>query len=248
MIPYPGGKWYGRHQIIPLFPLCLREMVSPFLGGASLELTIAARGCRVHGSDVYEPLVNLYTQALAQPDKLADAVEEYHPTDRDKFSKALEMYRTGVGSALERAANWYALVRSSYSGRIIGYTLGNFSGHRFRFTREMIDALRVFRAPTLTVECLDWREALDKHPNIFAYLDPPYPGISRRLYVNHREFDHTALRDYLDHRKAPWALSLNDSPMTREMYAGFRLEPLAWGRHIGGVNRGQLAEMLVTNY
>ncbi len=53
---------------------------------------------------------------------------------------------------------------------------------------------------------------------VFAYLDPPYPQISRKLYVDHRDFDHVALRDYLVRRPDPWALSINDLPEPRELY------------------------------
>ena len=116
----------------------------------------------------------------------------------------------------------------------------------------MIDALRNFRSPTVTVERMDWRQALDARPCVFAYLDPPYPMISRKLYVNHRNFDHLELRDVLAARQAPWALSLNDLPETRELYSGFRIEALTWNRHINnpgaGLHRGKLQELLVTNY
>lgn len=226
----------------------LTEVVSPFLGGASLELTVAARGTRVYGSDIYEPLVNLYQHALSVPGDLADAVQGFHPMGKERFAEALKDHLAGDGNDLERAARWYALIRSSYSGRLIGYTLGNFSGHRLRFTQDMIDRLRAFRSPTLTVELRDWREALDEHPDVFAYLDPPYPQISKKLYFNHRGFDHLELRDYLVTRTAPWALSINNVPMAQELYSGFNLHRMSWRRHIGGGNLGFLDELLVTNY
>lgn len=95
---------------------------------------------------------------------------------------------------------------------------------------------------------MDWRDALDKRPDVFAYLDPPYPGIRRRLYDIHGNLDHVALRDYLAARRAPWALSINDLPMTRDLYAGYRFHPLRWRRLISGGNIGMLRELLVTNY
>ena len=252
LIPYPGGKWYARRLIIPKFPIFTAELVSPFLGGGSIELTVAARGCRVYGSDIYDPLVNFYQHALSCPAQLADNVADYYPMDRERFAQAALAHKEGRGSPLTQAARWYALIRTSYSGRIIEYTPGNFSGHPRRFTEAMIDTLRNFRSPAVTVERMDWRQALDAHPCVFAYLDPPYPSISRKLYVNHRNFDHVELRDILAARQAPWALSINDLPETRKLYSGFRIEALTWNKHIhnpgAGLHRGTLQELLVTNY
>ena len=249
IIPYPGGKWYGKRLILPKFPPLVSEMVSPFLGGGSIELSMAARGCRVYASDIYEPLTNLYHHALSCPNALADAVQRLHPMPKNRFIESLSAHLAGDGDPpLERAARWYALIRSSYSGRIIEYTVGNYSGHRLRFTQRMIDKLRAFRAPTLSVATMDWRDALDDRPEMFAYLDPPYPKISRTLYANHREFDHIALRDYLAKRQGPWALSINNLPVTRDLYQGLNLHSLTWRQHIGGGNLGLLQELLVTNY
>ena len=248
LVPYPGGKWYARHMVMAHFPLFTTEMVAPFIGGGAIELTAAHQGCRVHGSDIYPPLVNLYQQALDDPGRLADAVEAFHPMTREGFRQALTDHSRGAGNPTEQAARWYALIRSSYSGRIIEYTVGNYSGHKLRFTQPNIRNLRRFQAPQLSVERLDWQEALEKQPDTFAYLDPPYPEVRRRLYVNHREFDHRRLRDCLAKRQAPWALSINDLPYTRELYRGFNIHPLSWRRLIGGGDLGYLKELVITNY
>ena len=89
LIPYPGGKWYARRKITSLFPFFTTKMVSPFCGGGSIELEMEDKGVRVHASDIYEPLVNLYQQALLHPSALADAVSLHHSMDRARFAQLL---------------------------------------------------------------------------------------------------------------------------------------------------------------
>ena len=47
-----------------LVPEDVQMMWSPFLGGGSVELACAARGIRVFGSDLFEPLVNFWNHLL----------------------------------------------------------------------------------------------------------------------------------------------------------------------------------------
>lgn len=179
IIPYPGGKWYARKLITPRFPLLTAELVSPFIGGGAIELHMAHKGCRIHGSDIFAPLVNLYRNLLEFPGELADEVARYHPITPETFRKALIDHEANQGSPMERAARWYVLVRSSYAGRIIEHTTGSFSPLKLRFTSRMIENIRSFRAPNLTVQRLQWRQALEQYPDTFAYLDPPLPWHSQ---------------------------------------------------------------------
>lgn len=248
IIPYPGGKWYGRTKILPHFPLFIGEMVSPFVGGGSIELDMASRGIRVYASDHYAPLVNLYQHALTDPAALSRGVSRHHPMTKPRFAYLLEQHKRGIGTPLQQAARWYSIMRSSYSGRVIDYTMGNFSGHRFRFTRQMIYDLAHWRAPGFSVDCLDWREALDRHPDLFAYLDPPYPNISRNLYAGQREFNHPKFAEYLHCRQAPFAMSMGDAEYARALYEGLRIVELSWGNRMKGNNKGMLKELLIMNY
>ena len=250
LIPYPGGKHYARRIIASRLPLCTSEIVSPFIGGGSVELFLEARGVRVFGSDLFTPLVALWKQALMDPCSVAEIVEtEYMPPSRARYEVAARCMVEETWDCRQAAAA-YAAYRMAFSGRV-GIQPGNsYSGHKFRLTSRQIAKLRSFRAPGLTVERMDWRDALEAKPSHTAYLDPPYPGQSKELYRGHRRFDWASLGDALRHRPAPWLLSMPDLPEVREQYGWARIDPVTWQatmRHVDG-RRPLLRELLISNY
>ena len=186
LIPYPGGKHYGRRTIASRLPLMTAEMVSPFLGGGS-ELYLEARGVRVRGSDILTPLVNLWQHALLRPASVADLVEtRYMPPTKERYRAALRRMQLGPEDAAQAAAT-YGAYRMAFSSAVGGWA--GFSTSRKRLTPARVRALRNFAAPGLSVEHRDWRTALDMQPGTTAYLDPPYPFGRTRLYQSHRECD-----------------------------------------------------------
>ena len=50
---YPGGKSRAVKHILPYFPENTTTVVSPFMGGSSVELNLAAKGIEVYASDKF---------------------------------------------------------------------------------------------------------------------------------------------------------------------------------------------------
>ncbi|HRN57085.1 MAG TPA: DNA adenine methylase, partial [Agriterribacter sp.] len=48
LLRYPGGKTRGIDFITQFFPAQLNKLLSPFFGGGSIELAVAAKGTRVY--------------------------------------------------------------------------------------------------------------------------------------------------------------------------------------------------------
>jgi DNA adenine methylase len=63
--------------------------------------------------------------------------------------------------------------------------------------------------------------AIEKYPNVFLYLDPPYVFMQAPLY-RQKEFDHNALADFLLSLPSSvgWLLSYDDAPIVRALYSG----------------------------
>ena len=55
-LSYVGAKYMLYKKILDLLPPNTEELVSPFMGGASLELRLATHGLKVHAYDDFEPL------------------------------------------------------------------------------------------------------------------------------------------------------------------------------------------------
>jgi len=229
---YPGGKTRAVHFITEHFPKGMDALLSPFLGGASIELFIAAKGVRVLGYDVFAPLVEFWQCAVKTPNELADAVEKFYPLSKEDFYQ-LQKTQTAHKTQLERAAVYYVLNRSSFSGATLS---GGMSPEHPRFTLSSIQRLRDFYNPNLFVQQADFTVSLHKHKDIFAYLDPPYL-IKSSLYGKkgdaHKDFDHVALAGTLAERHN-WILSYNDCEEIRRLYKDFKIITPTWKYGMSG--------------
>ena len=67
ILRYPGGKSRAVKVIKKYIPKGINELCSPFLGGASLEISCAADGIKVYGSDAFVPLVDFWIEVLKNP-------------------------------------------------------------------------------------------------------------------------------------------------------------------------------------
>lgn len=223
---YPGGKTRAIELITGFFPKKLDKLLSPFFGGGSIELFAASKGTKVIGYDVFSPLVEFWQCLKDQPAKLADEVEKFFPLPKAKFYE-LQHTQTTFKSKIKRAAVYYVLNRSSFSGATLS---GGMSPHHPRFTQTSIERLRAFNNPNISVEQSDFKQSLLKHPLTFAYLDPPYL-ISSSLYGKkgnaHKDFDHEALAKILKEREH-WILSYNDCGEIRKLYDGFYMLTPNW--------------------
>ena len=240
---YPGGKSRAVNALREFIPIGTETLVSPFLGGGSLELSCAADGITVYAGDAFVPLINFWQHAKDMPVMLAARVQAYHPLKRKRFY-TLQKRIMDMPDNLEQAAIFYVLNRSSFSGTTLS---GGMSlGHK-RFTQSAIDRLRNFRAPNLHVECADFADTLAKYSDDLLYLDPPYAN-GERLYGAqgdmHDGFDHEGLANLLRERTG-WILSYNDHPDIRTMYDGFDMRTPKWAYGMSGDKTSN--ELLILN-
>jgi DNA adenine methylase len=226
LLRYPGGKTRGIETIIKHFPANITSMCSPFFGGGSVELYMAAGGVRVYGYDLFKPLVEFWQSVLRSPDELASLVAAYYPLSRKTFYE-LQSDQIKLKSKLARAAVYYVLNRSSFSGATLS---GGMSPDHPRFTLSSIQRLKDFFNPNFTVSRADFDKSILLHKDIFTYLDPPY-WIGSALYGKkgnaHRDFDHHKLCALLKQRKN-WILSYNDCKEIRHLYSKFETLTPVW--------------------
>ena len=78
VLRYAGGKSRAIKKITP-FVEPYSEIVSPFLGGGSLEVHWALEGKKIIANDVFDILVCFWNQLLANPDGLADELQKITP-------------------------------------------------------------------------------------------------------------------------------------------------------------------------
>ena len=215
---YVGGKSKVARFLYSYMPAGVTEMVSPFIGGGGFELFIAGQDIRVHGYDNFPPLVNFWHHMLTQPSAMVDGIKKYIPP----HEHARELYDSyyDIPALLDQAVAYWALNKGSFSAM----TLSSRGAHIPRTAHKHckvshFENFRNFQSPCLSVGCADFRESLARHPDTFAYCDPPYVD-GERYYGdgNSGRFPHEALSDILKRRAGDFMLSYNDNQLIRDLY------------------------------
>jgi DNA adenine methylase len=229
---YPGGKTRAIKHLLPHIPE--GDICSPFLGGGSLELVLAEDRA-VYAYDAFYPLYNFWNCLLTDRKKLVEEVRKLHPLDKETFKSLREdikAYEEKSGQCYAKAAAYYAINRSSFSGATLS---GGFSKQAAegRFNESSIERLENFEAPNLKVGFMSFEESIQQHENCFLYLDPPYflGDKKDKLYGKagdmHEGFDHKLLHSLLTNR-TNWLLCYNDCDFIREHYSDYEIVPAEW--------------------
>ncbi len=250
LIAYPGGKQRGKRLIMDYFPTMLDDVVSPFIGGGSIEIDLASRGIRVYGYDLDPNLVNFWQIALAYPARLAERIRDKCPRGRltrEEFVSIRDNFDDL--SRMDKAARFYILNRTAFMGSD-GQRYGVKKNEKTCISQEMLRLVSDFELDNLWVTNMDFQESLANHPEAFAYLDPPYMlGRAKdKLYGNgkfHQDFPHDTLAEILEARPGPWVMSYNDCPWIRDRYSRYRIETPKWNYTMSATTESN--EVLVIN-
>lgn len=212
MLRYAGGKTRAVNQIQSYLPD--EPIISPFLGGGSVELAHA----KTHGviaNDVCEPLINYWKILQSNPHQLQAALSELEPS-----KNLYTIFKSSLteGTGLERAVKFFYVNRCCFSGCMTG----GFSGERF--TDSCIRKLADVNLTNIEFHTQDYVEFLSNYPDHFVYADPPYDVPN--LYLS-SSFNHERLAALL-HTRIRWILSYNDTPLIRTLYADCEIVPIQW--------------------
>lgn len=242
-IRYPGGKSGAVGYILELLPP-VERVVSPFIGGGSVEVALAKElGIEVLGFDIFEPLVAFW-QSLLHPEgkrEMLRILEGLRP-DRSTYEEVKALLRAHwryrehgegdpqgvIGGKPLLGALFFFQYQLSYGPGFLGWPSSVYLNERAY--GRFLEKLASFEAPRLWVEQADFRTVLPKYRDDFLYLDPPYyigpdSRVFRGIYpmrnfpVHHHGFPHETLRDMLKEHRGGFILSYNDCPTIRSYYA-----------------------------
>ena len=239
-IRYAGGKSLAVGLIIERIPNDVKRVVSPFLGGGSVEVAIANElDVPVIGYDIFDILTNYWQVQLKNPEALYKRLLEFKPT-REEFKRVKErMKKHWDGDKklgkFDLAAHYYFNHNTSYGPHFLGWPSSVYlQEERYQ---KMVEKVKNFRAPNLKVECAWFEKIREKHRDDFLSLAPPYylDGDSktfvglyphRNFPIHHKGFRHDLLRDLLLKHRGGFVLSYNNCLTIRQEYADFdRIEP-----------------------
>ncbi len=239
---YAGGKTLAVGLVIEKFPDNIERLVSPFLGGASVEIAAAKElEVPVIGYDIFDILINYWYYQINEPKKLADRLRQFPPT-RQEFKRVKSVLKKHWDNkekleGLELAAYYYFNSNTSYGPHFLGWP-SNVYLNEIRYTK-MIDRVENFKVKDFEVYSESFENVMDKHKNDFLYCDPPYylDGDSktfvgmyphRNFPIHHVGFRHDRLRDFLLNHNGGFVLSYNDCSIIRDWYQDFEMTEPTW--------------------
>ena len=231
-ISYFGSKRKLYPDILNYIPKGTKEIVSSFMGGASLEIKLAAQGYRVHAYDNFEPLPQFYNLFNGRSIEIVRDVCQFYPLTYDEFMEFRDEKFWEITDEVHRAAVHWAMNKQSYLGRTFSATSVNHKEitHLSYFQEP---EWRNWRNPNISFGEEDFRVSLERHEDAIAYLDPPYvtkEDVYERGKV--KTFPHEELRDILAER-GKFVMSYGQHELIYELYKDFKILRPQWTYNYG---------------
>lgn len=246
-IRYVGGKSLAVGLVIERIPDNVKRVVSPFLGGGSVEVACAVElGLPVIAYDIFDILINYWDVQLNNPRALYERLSHFEPSRKGfkEVKERLKKHWNGEEKLgkYDLAAHFYFNHNTSYGPHFLGWPSSVYL-QKERY-QHLIQKVRSFHAENFQVACASFESVLPKHRNDFLYCDPPYYlGGDSKMFIGlyphrnfpiyHNGFKHDLLRDLLMQHKGGFVLSYNDCSTIREWYKDFDMITPSWQYTLG---------------
>ena len=194
-IRYAGGKSRAYDFIssyIPFWPRPKR-IISPFMGGGSLEVRWASEmGIEVKGFDVFDVLCNYWQHQINNPKRLYDILKGLEPSKEQydeikdillHWDKVQEMFKDWKTDYYDRkskpldddlgAAYYWFNHNLSYGPMFLGWFSSIYLKKESLYDNS-IERVRDFNCPNLSVEQSSFDKVIPNYKKDFIYADPPY--------------------------------------------------------------------------
>jgi DNA adenine methylase len=194
-IRYAGGKSRAYDFIssyIPFWPRPKR-IISPFMGGGSLEVRWAHdMGIKVEAFDVFDVLVNYWQHQINNPKQLYDILKGLEPTKEQydeikdtllHWDKVQDMFKDWKTDYYDRnpkplddelgAAYYWFNHNLSYGPMFLGW-FSSIYLKKDSLYENSIERVRDFSCPNLSVRQSSFDKVIPNYKKDFIYADPPY--------------------------------------------------------------------------
>lgn len=248
---YAGGKSLAVGMITELIPDNVTKIISPFIGGGSVEIALAKElGIEVIGYDIFDLLVNYWQNQTIKGKEMYDKLLELKPT-KEEYERVKNILKEhwnkvdgydGKLDPLDAAVYYYYNMQLSYGPGFLGWMSSIYQSEKKYQTT--IEKVRDFYLPNLKVYNETFDKSIPENNGEFLYLDPPYflegdskmfAGIypMRNFPIHHNGFNHGQLCDLLHEHKGGFVLSYNDCSWVREAYKDFEIIEAHWQYTMG---------------
>ena len=277
---YPGGKSRACVKMDQYFP-DLREYTEfrePFLGGGSVAIHVSKKypNLKITVNDLYEPLINFWTQLQQFGDDLTDKLIDYkvkYPNplkelrkEKDTKFPAKELFVNSKKvlndksfDAIERAAAFYIVNKCSFSGLTESSSFSrqaSVSNFSMKGIEKLTGYSEIISHWHINQYSYEYCFRTDIHDGLFMYLDPPY-DIKDNLYGKkgsmHKGFDHDKFADDCANSTIDMLVSYNSDQLVKDRFTGWtaaEFDLTYTMRSVGEYMREQKTrkELLLLNY
>lgn len=262
-LKWAGGKTRLLPQLLDAAPRQYRRYYEPFVGGGALFFALQPAEA-VLGDDNSD-LIETYRAVRSDLDAVVDrlrvhasehARSSYYYEVRDRWNLRLT---TRVDA--DAAAMMVYMNKTCFNGLWRVNSRGEFNVPRGDYENPTIldeSGLRDASAALARadVQYLSFEDTTsDAAAGDFVYFDPPYDKVSASSFTAYASPFGTAEQRALAacaralvSRGVHVVLSNSDTPLVRELYAGFELKSVTCSRSINsvGTGRGKVSELIIT--
>ncbi|MHA1815288.1 MAG: DNA adenine methylase [Candidatus Heimdallarchaeaceae archaeon] len=219
---YAGGKFYARKLILEHIPphSCY---VEPMCGGASIFFAKKKVSSNIL-NDIDKELINCLIHIRDNPEGIADKLNGY-PASKEMHSYFKHEYKPS--NDLERAARWFYLNRTSYSG--IMNMVNCYWGYGDKYSMRPENWRKHLKRTSTKLQGveilnLDFEEVIKKAPDdAFLFVDPPYYNRDQDKFYTHSfsHEDHIRLMKTLrsHSERIKFLITYDNDPDIRELYS-----------------------------
>lgn len=249
MIPWPGGKRRLARKLLALFPEH-RCYVETFAGAGGVLFSKQPSEAEVL-NDINGELVTLYRVVQHHLEELLRQFK-WALVSRKMFDWC-QLQDPSTLTDIQRAARFFYLQKLAFGAKVESQTFGTATTAPPRLNLMRIEedlSAAHLRLARVTVECLPWREAVQRYdrPHTLHFMDPPY-WRTEGYGVPFDLGEYDALAKTMRTMTGRSILTINDHPDMRRVFRGFRVVEMPIKYTIGGGSKAvDRVELAVLNW
>ena len=191
-LTYPNDRPLAVSFLASQIPEGVDSIVTPFLGGGSLELGLSARGYRVSAYTQYRLLYDFWQCIMTNPEKMYQMASTFYPIGEQKLFSVLQKKVYQPDYEYLRSSLFYVLNLCAEEGRA---TSGGMERGTPRFNQVRLSQLANFETTPFQIELGDYPQALDTSDFLVCsmpdYMKVNLPNaviIPENPQINHKKF------------------------------------------------------------
>lgn len=222
-----GGKARQARKLAAMMP-DTKRYVEAFGGGLSVLLCRAPVYSEIV-NDVHGDLVNFWRVVRDKHDELIRSFD-FTLCSAAMFEEYKQVYNTGAyKDDVHRAHVFYYLNRACFGGDITNPVFGRSHRSRERSSLRISNIEEVFRRTyqrmqNVVIENRPFDMLIPYYddPDTFFFLDPPYRASKGYSVGRFTDDMYRTLADICTSMRGTFLMTINDDPLIRDLFAGFR--------------------------